>query len=65
MSGTPWDVTLMFRSGSDSKTVKATVFDVTFGSSEIREQDVNTDSDFPFSFYADKSAPLQWERYKE
>ncbi len=41
------------------------MFDVTFGSSEIREQDVNTDSDFPFSFYADKSAPLQWNVIKK
>ena len=54
---------MLFSSGSDSKTVKATVFDVTFGSSEIRKQDVNVDTTLPFD--ADKSAPLQWNVTKK
>ena len=63
VSGTPWDVTLLFSNGNDSQTVKATVFDVEFGFSEIRKQDVNVDTTLPFD--ADKSAPLQWNVTKK
>ena len=59
VSGNPWDVTLLFSSDSGSQVeVKATVFDATFGSSKIREQDVNMDLT---DLYAKKTAPFQWK----
>ena len=60
LSQHPWDVTLQFSNSNIQMDVKATVFDVTFGSSGIKMKNVTT----TLPWIASKSAAMQWESGK-
>ena len=57
LSQNPQDVTLQFSNSNIQMDVKATVFDVTFGSSGIKMRNVTT----TLPWIASKSAAMQWE----